>query len=309
MDQAGNVSEPAARLRIRIDPVAPEIFVRAPGQLEVVEAQVRFAARITDNDLIKRVTFSVEGGDKPVLLLQKTPNLAELTLETSVADASAKFGRGRRTFVVIAEDRSGNISKVERPFSIGCTGAADCPIGQVCLKSKCITPAAVNERCSDDIPCNLRSSCVAGNEPKCSAGKETYCRARCNPGNKFVKPDPCDVGFYCDRTLQVCLPSDKCVPFGGLCGAMAQCISVDADSYHCLPLGTAKLDEPCDESCDAKGNCEKGLWCVFSRISGKNVCRKACDPNKTTPCAAGATCARLPGSFGGAPLAYGVCVQ
>ena len=77
IDNAGNFSKPA-RLRIKIDPLEPEIFIRSPGQGEVIDDTVDFIARITDNQSLKRVEFRVEGGKKthrPPLAQQRKPRL------------------------------------------------------------------------------------------------------------------------------------------------------------------------------------------------------------------------------------------
>jgi hypothetical protein len=308
VDQAGNVSEPPARIRVRIDPVAPEIFIRSPGKGALVETAVKFVARITDNDLLRRVTFKIEGAPNDPVILSKSPNTSEVTLEVSEPDPIKTYGRGRRYLVVTAEDLSGNITETRQLFNVGCSNTADCPIGRVCYDFKCVVPAKIGESCSAAKPCELQSACVPGKAPLCSESKETFCRLRCHPGNKVVAPDACPSGFYCDRGTQTCMPSDLCAPFRNLCKSDEQCVPVDDDSSFCLPIGNVKPGGSCEEDCNPDKNCGRGFWCVYNLNAGGYGCMLACEVDNPK-CPQGQICQALRWSFGGAPLRYGVCVS
>lgn len=309
VDQAGNLSDPPAKLRIRVDPVLPEIFIRAPGQGELIQDTVTFSARITDNDTLKRVFFRIEGAKGDPIILDKRPNTSEVTLSLPINQATRRFGRGQRYLVVTAEDASGNRATARRLFNIGCSSAADCPVGKVCHAFECKVPAGLNQPCDKDRPCALQTACVPGKIPLCSESPKTFCRKRCHPGNKVVPPDPCARGFYCDKRTLTCMPTDQCLPLRDTCKSNEQCVPLDDDSNICIPTGSVRPGGRCDGGCGMENNCGRGFWCVFNQVSGGNTCMQACDSGDPSTCPSGQQCLRLRWSFGGAPLRYGICVQ
>lgn len=309
VDQAGNVSEPA-RMRVRIDPLAPEIFIRAPGSGEVFNDKIAFEARITDNQRLKKIEFSVDGGPKRITLLSRgqTTLTSEITLKFEETNAIKKFGLGKRTFVVRAEDMSGNVTVSKRDFRMGCGDSTDCPLGQVCFNSVCTVPAGLNQPCGAGTPCGIGTICTENSEPFCGGTKRQFCRKRCNPGNKFVQPQPCGQGFFCDKDNQVCLPADGCQPITNQgCQAGEQCILVDDDAGICYPVGSVKNGEVCDETCSSQDNCVKGSWCVFLLAVGRTSCMSVCDVKNPVTCRPGERCYALRWSFGGGSLNIGVC--
>lgn len=311
VDRAGNISEPA-RLRVRIDPEDPEIFIRSPGQGEVRKNDVEFSARITDNHQLKKVIFAVEGGRETITLLTREQASlgAELSLEFQEKAAISRFGMGKRIFVVTAVDQSGNTTISKREFRMGCGDSTDCPLGEVCHNSVCLVPAALNQPCSPSIPCAIGTICTENSEPFCSSQKSSYCRKRCHPGNKFVTPQPCYGGYFCDKTSQVCLPSDRCDPITNRgCASTQQCVLVDDDAGICYPLGNVKDGDVCDETCNVFKNCTKGSWCVFLLDVGRTACMKVCDVKNPTTCQSGQKCYALRWSFGGNSLGIGVCAN
>lgn len=309
VDRAGNISEPA-RLRIRIDPLDPEIFIRSPGQGEVLREEVEFSARITDNHRLQNVTFAVENGKEIINLVTRDQSSlgTELSLAFSEKSAIRRFGLGVKTFVVTAVDQSGNTAVAKREFRLGCGDSTECPLGQVCHNSVCLIPAALNQPCSPSIPCTIGTICIENSEPFCSSAKSSYCRLRCHPGNKFVTPQPCNAGYFCDKNSQVCLPSDRCDPITNRgCASTQQCVLVDDDSGICYPIGTIKDGDVCEETCHVQRNCAKGSWCVFLLDVGRTSCMKVCDVKNPVACSANQTCYALRWSFGGNALNIGVC--
>lgn len=307
VDQAGNISDPAIRLRVRIDPVPPEIFIRSPGQGELVGDKVNFTARITDNQSLEEITMHVETkSGKRVELLLLTPRTSQATPSITMKSVEKKLGFGRHHLVVTAIDQSGNKTTQKRLFLVGCADSTDCPPGQVCHKSRCLVPAGLNQPCNDDNPCAVGTVCVEGEAPFCSRTKRTYCRKRCNPGNKFVPSDNCAKNFYCDRDIKACIPSDGCLPGRGDCGPGRKCVMVDDDSGHCRPAGPIPIGKACTETCTGARNCGQDAWCVFLLDEGKSVCMKLCD-TQNPKCPNNRPCLQLQWGFGGKPLRWGVC--
>jgi hypothetical protein len=309
VDNAGNISEPPARLSIRIDPLAPEIFIRSPGQGEVIDYSVDFIVRITDNDQLSKVEFLLESQNKSKALIpQRSGNLGnEITITHSEPDAVLNFGYGAYTFIVRATDRSGNTTESRRPFRVGCGDSADCAVGQVCHRNICMIPSGLNQPCDQDRPCAIGTVCTEGDAPVCSGNRNLFCRQRCHPGNKFVPPESCGHGFYCERDQQVCMPADGCTPLTDDCGTGMQCILVDNDAGICIPAGNVPNGNACSEACNPEGNCAKGSWCVFVLNIGRTACMTVCEVDNPSTCNSNERCYSLRWSFGGGSLKIGVC--
>ncbi|MBK06126.1 MAG: hypothetical protein CL920_07645 [Deltaproteobacteria bacterium] len=308
VDLAGNISEPAAQLRVRVDPVVPEIFIRSPGQSELLWTSSSFTARITDNHLLEKVELFVKAGGKKIALLEKVVNQSEFTPSVDVSDVRKKFGYGKHSFVVRATDKSGNVAERTRLFLVGCGDSTDCPVGKVCHRYQCLTPAGLNEPCNTNTPCAIGLACTPGSLPVCSSSaKGSFCRQRCNPGNKFVSSDACPPTYYCSKSLKVCMPGDPCVPLvKENCGAGKHCVPADDDAGMCVPIGNVANGKACGENCSASGNCRRGSWCVYLLNLGTTSCMKACLLDNPR-CPTGSRCSPLQWSFGGGKLQYGVC--
>ncbi len=307
VDLAGNMSDPPAQLEVKIDPISPEIFIRSPHQSAVLEQKISFTARVTDNHLLQSVEYLVFDGKKYTSLLVKNLHLSAWSQTLSFSNAMKRFGYGHRWFVVRAVDASGNQSEKRRLFSIGCVDSTDCPLGKICHQFRCLVPAALNEPCDEAHPCIFGTRCVAGNTPVCSASQKRYCRANCNPGNKFVTADACQTGYFCSKTTRACMPGDGCRPLKGDCGTGRQCVPMDNDSGICVPVGHVSLGRPCQQSCQSRGNCPRGAWCIFLVNIGKTACLKICEVNGAHKCPNSQRCIPLQWSFGGNQLRYGIC--
>ncbi len=308
LDEAGNLTDPPTQIRIRIDPIPPEIFIRTPGEGQVFEDQVKLATRITDNHQLAQVVVSLksEQTKKTWELHKKTYTTPEITEEITLKDLRKQYGTGRFVFSIKATDASGNIATQERLFLVGCVDSTDCTGGQICHKTRCLTPARLGERCHTDLPCEIGTDCVLGNAPVCTTSPQTYCRQRCNPGNQFVSADPCDKGYYCDRNTKTCLPTETCTPLGSDCPNGTHCIVADDDASYCVPIGPNPLGSSCQQSCSAQGNCTRNAWCIILINLGRTVCAQVCDTQRPA-CPTGERCNPLIWSFGGKPLRYGVC--
>ena len=309
VDEAGNLSDPPTQLRVYLDPVAPEIFIRSPGEGQVFEEEMELTARITDSQALSEVRFTIraeQDGKLTEIFKQQRIDRTEITPSVTLKERRKTYGAGRFTFEVTATDSSKNTARRQRLFLIGCGDSTDCPAGQICHKTRCMTPAKLGEACHSELPCEIGTDCVRGQAPVCGASQGTFCRKRCNPGNQFVSADPCDKGYYCQRSSATCLPTEGCTPLGKDCPSGTQCILADDDASYCAPIGPVPLNASCSQDCNAQGNCERDAWCIILINVGRTACAKICDT--TAPrCPSGTNCRALIWSFGGKPLRYGVC--
>ncbi|MCB9637332.1 MAG: Ig-like domain-containing protein [Myxococcales bacterium] len=308
LDEAGNLSDPPTQLRIRIDPVPPEIYIRTPGEGQVFETEVKISARITDNNQLAnvKITLQNEQSKKTWELLNKTLGTPETTEDITLQSLRTKYGTGRFFINVVATDASGNSSSKQRLFLVGCVDSTDCPAGELCHNTRCLVPARLGEVCTPDLPCEIGTDCVPGQSPVCSTQTKTYCRQRCNPGNQFVSADACDAGYFCDRTTKTCLPSERCTPLGNDCPSGMHCTVADDDASFCVPIGTLPLGSQCNQNCGGQGNCTRNAWCIILINVGRTSCAQVCD-TQSPNCPSGQQCVALIWSFGGKPLRYGVC--
>ncbi len=306
VDKAGNISDPPARLIIRIDPLPPEVFILSPGVGEIIESSITFKAKIVDNTALEKVLFFVKTKSKSIPILSKELSGGSSVEVVTVGNPEQKFGKGRHYFYVEARDRAGNVTVTFRTFAIGCVDTSDCPPGLVCHKGDCLKPAGENEPCSDRVPCGVGFQCVESSTPYCGTTRRSFCRRRCHPGNEFVSPEPCQKGFFCSKRERVCLPGDGCRPLSDDCGPGKQCVLTDDDSGICMPIGPVPPNGSCSQSCSPYRNCQRGYWCVFYTSSRRSACAKICD-TLNPKCPAGTRCVPLVWSFGSKPLRYGTC--
>lgn len=134
-----------------------------------------------------------------------------------------------------------------------CTGNQDCPAGQVCDASQCLS-------CCPDL--QPGEACIA------------MCCGQCVPAPDGCQSDAdCPVGQYCAQRIDsggnvvgscAPLPEDTCVRDadcgeGGTCqfGACPLC-------FPCPCFGTCAYHEPL--ACKSNGDCPEGQFCKFSTV-------------------------------------------
>ncbi|MEM1007866.1 MAG: EB domain-containing protein [Myxococcota bacterium] len=308
MDQAGNLSDPPTQLRLRVDPIPPEIFIRTPGEGRVFEEEISFSARVTDNQQLEEVKLSLRRASDQKRWTLRTQRIrqSETLFSFVLQELRKTYGAGKFWFVLQATDNSGNTSTKERLFRVGCEDSTDCPLRKVCHRTRCVTPAGLGQRCDTDTPCEIGATCVEGEAPVCKTQPKTFCRKRCNPGNQFVSADPCDKGFFCDRETSACLPAENCTPLGNDCPSGQHCTLADDDASYCVPIGDLPVGEACNQDCSTGSNCQRDAWCIILINLNRTTCARVCD-TQSPQCPRGQRCAPLVWSFGGQPLRYGVC--
>lgn len=319
IDKAGNRSYPPTTLQVLIDPKPPEITIQRPSKNKEVllpgPKGFRFCAEIRDSRL-SVVEFVVTGGgvSVPIFSSPKTSGTTVLLpvyeICQTVSDPVQKFGFGLRRFLVRAMDQAGNISESSQVFRVGCGDSTDCPEDQFCASGHCRKPAGLGQPCDAAIPCDLNTKCVLGpstNQTFCSSAQQSYCRKRCNPGNRFLEPDSCSQGFYCSRVSLACVPGDSCDPETQTgCGSNEQCILQNKWASICLPIGTRTEGATCSADCDKATNCSRGMWCVLDLRDLKKQCRRFC--KQRSDCRAGERCETVSYAFGGKKVPLGVCL-
>ena len=109
LDAAG--AEASARLNVFVDNEPPVVDLAQPGLEDVVDAQVRYEARITDNSGRFEARLSVEGTEV-IEIAQSDTERFEGALDVS------GLGAGEYTLTATAVDRAGHSGADSRPFIV-----------------------------------------------------------------------------------------------------------------------------------------------------------------------------------------------
>ncbi|XP_064459913.1 uncharacterized protein LOC135370150 isoform X1 [Ornithodoros turicata] len=196
--------------------------------------------------------------------------------------------------------------------TVGCRTDANCPLDENCIYNQCQNPCQRSGVCGRDATCSAVNhrelcSCEPGytGDPltACEKVPEGYCRrdeecgfgdicvsSRCIPGCRTHSNCPYDKACI----NNIC--QDPC-SLGGVCGINAQCRPINHEpTCNCLPGYTGDAKDHCRivplPECTEDRHCGSGYLCVNEQCKDINECLHG-----RGPCAHGAVCTNLPGSF------------
>jgi len=280
IDRAGNQTSKPPKLDVVLDVLAPKVTILKPESDTAHTGEIQFRARVTDDAGVGRVDFYIanEKGEKLDNILHTTGKKNKTDLfESKVKAAVTLYGAGPRQFIVEAHDNNGNLTRLVRPFIIGCKTLKDCPTPKApwrCLGNRCLIPHKLNDPCDHAFSCEPPLICFHGGTSWCSKVRVGICRAPCNN-------NACPSGQFCRKApggKLVCFPGDPCAPFTINCTIAQQCVPLDQDSFVCLPAGNLNENASCTPlSCSTAGQCKRGMACVPRDGGSGGFCAKLCD--------------------------------
>lgn len=163
-------------------------------------------------------------------------------------------------------------------------------------------PGADGDPCDDSTDCAAGLACVDVNQKPVCRPFSCAVPVQCAAGS-FYQEVPLRVQAFTqgDLKVPVCLPNDRCelLEVPNPCSPGLVCSVVgNAGETSCVAPGTAKLDEPCDETI----LCAEGLICSKLKNQCLKICHVASPPTMECP---GGTCQ---GGNLSLPKDFGICV-
>jgi hypothetical protein len=163
-------------------------------------------------------------------------------------------------------------------------------------------PGAGGDPCDDSTNCAAGLACVDVNQKPVCRPFSCAVPVQCTAGSFYQEASLRVQGFTRgDVKVPVCLPNDRCelLAVPNPCSPGLVCAVVgNAGETSCIAPGTAKLDEPCDDS----NLCAEGFICSKLKNQCLKICHVASPPTMECP---GGTCQ---GGNLSLPKDFGICV-